>query len=76
MSATGARGAGLRTPEQRLPEAPLDGAWEQYPTTTVSWGQVAEDENWKPGRDPVVALVETAVAGGNLMINVGPSGHA
>jgi alpha-L-fucosidase len=62
------------TPEQELPEHPIDGPWESCLTMNDSWGWVGDDDNWKSSHELVERLVETVSAGGNLLLNVGPRG--
>jgi len=60
-----------RTPEQEIPEEPLDGPWETCLTMATSWSWVPGDE-YKPVRRLVQLLVDVAAKGGNLLLNVGP----
>ncbi len=46
--------------------------WEACMTLNDNWGWHAGDACWKPARDVVKMLCETAAGGGNLLLNVGP----
>lgn len=60
-----------RTPEQEVPEKPLDGPWETCLTMGTSWSWVPNDE-YKPVGRLVRLLVDVVAKGGNLLLNVGP----
>ncbi|MFV0463998.1 MAG: alpha-L-fucosidase [Nostocoides sp.] len=64
----------FRTPEQQLPENPPQGPWEQCMTMNDSWGWVDTDHAWKSPHQLIESLVETRIAGGNLLLSVGPMG--
>jgi alpha-L-fucosidase len=64
----------FETPEQFVPAQPLDGPWETCMTMNDSWGYVPEDTNYKPVRQLIHTLCETAGRGGNLLLNVSPMG--
>ncbi|WP_433214434.1 alpha-L-fucosidase [Microtetraspora malaysiensis] len=61
------------TPEQQLPLAPPDRLWETCLTMNESWGYVT-DEEWKDAGELLRTLVEAVAMGGNLLLNVGPTG--
>lgn len=63
-----------RTPEQWIPPLPLSEPWECCMTMNDSWGHVPEDKNFKSIWEIVRTLVEVVSRGGNLLLNVGPSG--
>ncbi len=63
-----------RTPEQLIPPQPLDGPWETCMTIGKSWGYDPNDTDRKSGRDLIHSLCEVAGRGGNLLLNVGPTG--
>lgn len=65
------RGA-IQTPEQSVPGAPLEGAWESCLTMGTSWQYQPTNEVYKPGRELIRLLIETRAKGGNLLLNVGP----
>lgn len=63
----------FETPEQGLPDGVPTTAWEMCLTMGEQWA-------WKPGdtyksaRELVIALIEVAARGGNLLLNIGPRG--
>ena len=61
----------VRTPEQTVPEEPLDCPWESCITISESWGY-HYDDSYKSVRQLVHLLVDVVVKGGNLALNVGP----
>jgi alpha-L-fucosidase len=65
------RGA-IQTPEQRIPGAPLEGAWEACMTMGTAWQYQPRNEVYKSGWELISLLVETRAKGGNLLLNVGP----
>lgn len=56
----------INPPKQR------DVRWEACMTLNDNWGWHAGDTNWKPAREVVKMLCETAAGGGNLLLNIGP----
>jgi alpha-L-fucosidase len=62
------------TPEQGLPTASPSGPWELCLTINDSWAYRADDLNFKSARRLAQYLVETTARGGNLLLDVGPSG--
>lgn len=66
--------ADFTTPEQFVPPKPLDGPWETCLTMNDSWGWVPEDTHYKSQRSLVHTLAEVAGKGGNLLLNVSPTG--
>ncbi len=60
------------TPEQEVPEAPLETVWESCITLGTSWSFVPND-NYKSAERVVHLLVDIVAKGGNLLLNVGPS---
>ncbi len=60
------------TPEQLIPEAPLDVAWESCLTMGRSWKYVPDDE-YRPVEALLRLLVEVVAKGGNLLLGVGPT---
>ena len=60
-----------RTPEQRIPDAPIAEAWETCLTMARSWSYVPDDV-YKPTRELIHTLVDVVAKGGNLLLNVGP----
>jgi alpha-L-fucosidase len=61
-----------RTPEQEVPEKPLDYVWETCMTMATSWSYVPNDK-YKPARQLVHLLVDVVAKGGNFLLNIGPS---
>lgn len=70
----------FRTPEQFMPRAwvSLDGMrvpWETCQTFSGSWGYHRDEATWKSPQQLIVMLIETVSKGGNLLLNVGPTGR-
>ena len=63
------------TPEQFVPPTPPDEAWETCLTMNDSWGYVPNDTDYKSARELVQTLCEVAARGGNLLLNVSPTGR-
>jgi len=68
------------TPEQykvdKWPE--IDGKripWETCQTFSGSWGYHRDETSWKNIRQLLVLLIESVSKGGNLLLNVGPTGR-
>jgi len=61
-----------RTPEQEVPDQPLNYPWESCLTMGTSWSYVPNDE-YKPADKLIHLLVEIVAKGGNLLLNIGPS---
>lgn len=68
------------TPEQykvdKWPE--VDGkkiAWETCQTFSGSWGYYRDEQTWKDNKQLLVLLIESVSKGGNLLLNVGPTGR-
>jgi alpha-L-fucosidase len=61
-----------RTPEQEIPERPLDYVWETCMTMATSWSYVSTD-TYKPTWKLIHVLVNIVAKGGNLLLNIGPS---
>ena len=69
-----------RTPEQFMPRegVKVDGRpvpWETCQTFSGSWGYHRDESSWKSVRQLIVMLIETVSKGGNLLLNVGPTGR-
>ena len=60
------------TPEQTVPEKPLDHPWESCITMGNSWSYVPNDQ-YKTSNYLVQLLVKIVSRGGNLLLNIGPS---
>ena len=61
-----------RTPEQEIPERPLEGVWETCLTMAEQWSYKPSDK-YKPARTLIHILVNVVAKGGNLLLNIGPS---
>ncbi|MEW2526496.1 alpha-L-fucosidase [Streptomyces sp. NPDC047071] len=61
------------TPEQEIPDAPVDGQlWESCMTLNDHWGFARYDQNWKSGQTLVRNLLATTSRSGNYLLNIGP----
>lgn len=49
--------------------------WETCQTFSGSWGYYRDEYTWKDTRQLLVLLIETVSKGGNLLLNVGPTGR-
>ena len=70
----------IRTPEQWQPQGwiTVDGqpvVWEACQTFSGSWGYHRDEASWKSIGQLVRMLVDTVSKGGNLLLNVGPTGR-
>jgi alpha-L-fucosidase len=70
----------VKTPEQYQPRQWLtvDGqkvVWEACQTMSGSWGYHRDEASWKSVDQLVRMLVDTVSKGGNLLLNVGPTGR-
>jgi len=68
------------TPEQfKVQEWPeIDGKkipWETCQTFSGSWGYYRDEYTWKDTKQLLVLLIESVSKGGNLLLNVGPTGR-
>ncbi|MCB0674163.1 MAG: alpha-L-fucosidase, partial [Saprospiraceae bacterium] len=68
------------TPEQfKVKEWPTyDGEkipWETCQTFSGSWGYYRDEMTWKDNKQLLVLLIESVSKGGNLLLNVGPTGR-
>lgn len=61
------------TPEQNIPDKPLEVPWESCITMGHAWGWVPND-NYKSSRELVQLLIGIVAKGGNLLLGVGPRG--
>ncbi len=73
-------GGDLHTPEQTQPTewVTVNGKpvmWEACQTLNGSWGYDRDNLDWKPVDFLVRMLVDTVSKGGNLLLNVGPTGR-
>ena len=60
------------TPEQEVPDKPLNTVWESCLTMGTSWSYVPNDD-YKPTAKLIHLLVDIVAKGGNLLLNIGPS---
>jgi alpha-L-fucosidase len=70
----------IKTPEQFQPRAwvHVDGkpaVWEACQTFSGSWGYHRDEESWKSVDLLVKMLIDNVSKGGNLLLNVGPTGR-
>lgn len=68
------------TPEQfKVPAWPeVNGKkvpWETCQTFSGSWGYYRDEHTWKNTKQLLVLLIESVSKGGNLLLNVGPTGR-
>lgn len=60
-----------QTPEQKVPDKPLEYPWETCMTMGEAWGYVPNDK-YKSVNKLVHLLVDVVAKGGNFLLNVGP----
>ena len=70
----------IKTPEQFQPQqwVHVDGkpvVWEACQTFSGSWGYHRDETSWKTLDQLLLMLVDTVGKGGNLLLNVGPTGR-
>jgi len=70
----------IKTPEQVQPRewVRVDGkpvVWEACQTFSGSWGYHRDETTWKSPQQLIQMLVNTVSCGGNLLMNVGPTGR-
>ncbi|HEX5323353.1 MAG TPA: alpha-L-fucosidase [Capsulimonadaceae bacterium] len=70
----------IKTPEQFQPRdwVRINGekvVWEACQTFSGSWGYHRDEETWKSLDQIVQMLIDTVSKGGNLLLNVGPTGR-
>jgi len=70
----------FRTPEQYQPSEPVtvDGkpvVWEACHTFSGSWGYHRDETTWKSPEQLIALLINSVALGGNLLMNVGPTGR-
>ncbi|MBC9795709.1 alpha-L-fucosidase [Sinomicrobium weinanense] len=73
-----ADGADFETPEQVKTEelAKYKGKmWETCQTFSGSWGYYRDENTWKSQRQLLDLLITSVANGGNLLLNVGPTGR-
>ena len=62
----------MKTPEQHIPDAPLQGPWESCFTLGTQWQYKPTNEDYKSGTKLIEMLIDIRAKGGNLLINMGP----
>jgi alpha-L-fucosidase len=72
--------ADIHTPEQVQPRewVHVDGkpvVWEACQTFSGSWGYHRDETTWKSPEQLIHMLINTVATGGNLLMNVGPTGR-
>ena len=70
----------IKTPEQYQPREwfKVNGqpvVWEACQTLSGSWGYYRDEESWKSVEMLIKMLVDTVSKGGNMILNVGPTGR-
>lgn len=70
----------VKTPEQYQPTAwpEVDGqrvVWEACQTFSGSWGYFRDEKTWRSTRQLIFTLIDCVSKGGNLLLNVGPTGR-
>ncbi|WP_319481350.1 alpha-L-fucosidase [uncultured Draconibacterium sp.] len=61
--------------EQKIPKGGEPQPWETCMTISKIWGYHKEDHVWKSADSLVHSLVDITSKGGNLLLNVGPTGE-
>lgn len=70
----------IKTPEQVQPRewVKVDGqpvVWEACQTFSGSWGYHRDEQTWKSVDMLIMMLIDSVSKGGNLLLNVGPTGR-
>lgn len=70
----------IKTPEQAQPRkwVEIDGTpvvWEACQTLSGSWGYHREESSFRSTRQLITTLIDCVSKGGNLLLNVGPTGR-
>jgi alpha-L-fucosidase len=70
----------VKTPEQWQPRGwiRVNGkpvVWEACQTFSGSWGYHRDEASWKSVEQLIIMLIDTVSKGGNLLLNVGPTGR-
>ena len=71
----GNRYGDYRVAEQQIPAAGYSDPWETCMTLNRHWGYYLGDEDWKSPEYLIRHLVDIVSKGGNLLLNVGPTGE-
>jgi alpha-L-fucosidase len=70
-----------KTPEQYQPSEPVTGedgklaVWEACQTFSGSWGYHRDEMTWKTPDQVLRMLIDGVAKGGNMLMNVGPTGR-
>jgi len=62
----------MKTPEQSIPDEPMEGPWEACFTLGTQWQFKPTNEDYKSGNQLIHMLTDIRAKGGNLLINMGP----
>jgi alpha-L-fucosidase len=62
----------MKTPEQEIPDRPLERPWEACYTMGTDWQYKPTNDPHKSGTEIINMLVEIRSKGGNFLMNVGP----
>ena len=65
------RGA-ILTPEQFIPGAAINQAWESNMTMGTQWNYKPTNEHYKSGNQLINLLIEARAKGGTYLLNIGP----
>ncbi|MEM0966301.1 MAG: alpha-L-fucosidase [Verrucomicrobiota bacterium] len=65
----------MKTPEQELPNEPIEGVWEANYTLGTQWNYKATNEVYKSGTEIIELLIATRARGGNLLLNITSDPH-
>jgi alpha-L-fucosidase len=70
----------FKTPEQAQPRkwVEVNGTrvvWEACQTFSGSWGYHRDEQNWRTTEELLRTLIDAVSKGGNLLLNVGPTGR-
>ncbi|MFA6666162.1 MAG: alpha-L-fucosidase [Armatimonadota bacterium] len=70
----------IKTPEQYMPRewVKVDGrpvVWEACHTFSGAWGYHRDESSWKSEEQLIQILIDSVSKGGNLLLNVGPTGR-
>lgn len=60
--------------DNAIPDHSFESPWEACITMNDTWGYSKRDNNWKDSRQLLKFLIESVSKGGNLLLNVGPTG--
>ena len=77
-------GGDFKTPEQAQPPAwvhiehegkQVPVVWEGCQTFSGSWGYYRDEKDWRSSKQLISTLIDCVSKGGNLLLNVGPTGR-